>query len=424
MVNLDIKGKSYTYLPYSQFIFEYNPEIENSQSIRTILSKERDLKKTLEDTMSKYIFREEIELQACQVNLIHNCNLSCKYCFAGDGTHNKVGTMKTETAKETIDFILGMMGSNDKLMLTIIGGEPFLNIDTFESMAEYAREKFLNSGKQIQFGATTNGTLFNDKVAGIIQEYNVAFMTSLDSSDKSVNDFLRPSINKAISTYDSVIDGFNRYCNRLNYDSFHVTVTPYNTNISDIASDIYQAGAVHLHFSEVISDESDMLFDSNSIEVLKNEYDRVADIILQRIRNEKKTNCYPLMRNIGRIHRRKPLKMRCGVLNKLLAIDARGNLFPCDMLMWDQYTLGSLDTGIDKDRSFSLKKVLLDDNKCRECWARYLCGGECLAEKLWENVEQKKLRCDLKKHICKLQIYIYDYLITNRLKFDADMYQF
>ena len=71
-----------------------------------------------------------------------------------------------------------------------------------------------------------------------------------------------------------------------------------------------------------------------------------------------------------------------------------------------------------------LKDILLKEQNCSDCWARYLCGGECLAEKIWDNKKQKKLRCELKKHICKLKIYIYYKLITSGQEIDYEKFNY
>nr|WP_278001576.1 SPASM domain-containing protein [Clostridium botulinum] len=305
-----------------------------------------------------------------------------------------------------------------------MGGEPLLNLMAFEEIVKYSKEKFNNINEKIYFDTTTNGTLFNNEIIDILNKYKVEYMVSIDSYKKDDNDFLRPSNNKNESTYSNVMINYHKYKNKSKYDSFHITVTPYNKNISKIADELYELGIYHLHFAEVISDKKDFQFNESDIEILKKEYEKLTDIVIKRITEGKETSCYPLMSNINLLNKRRHRKLKCGALNKLVAFDSVGDIYPCDMLMWDKYKIGNIQKGIDNDKLFSLKKVLFDEGKCKNCFARYLCGGECLNEKLWQNEEQKKLRCELKKHIFKLQIYMYEFIVKNIKNFNFEKYKY
>ena len=45
-------------------------------------------------------------IKAVCLNIIHACNLRCKYCFADEGEyHGHKGVMSVETAKKAIDYV-------------------------------------------------------------------------------------------------------------------------------------------------------------------------------------------------------------------------------------------------------------------------------------------------------------------------------
>ena len=50
-------------------------------------------------------------IKAVCLNIIHGCNLRCKYCFADEGEyHGHKGVMSVETAKKAIDYVIKRSG--------------------------------------------------------------------------------------------------------------------------------------------------------------------------------------------------------------------------------------------------------------------------------------------------------------------------
>lgn len=429
MINeIDIKGKKYLFFDKLQLIFEGNSDIlgkikrlkeskypndANDRMIANLIDTDTKVGSIMCDNIKTYIENNDINLNSAQINIQYGCNLSCKYCFAGDGCHNKKGRMDIETAHNIMNYVKNNSKNIDSLYIQIVGGEPFLNIEAFEEIVKYSKKI---KGMKANFTTTTNGTLFDDYNIKFLDENSITYMVSLDSNDKKTHDFLRTHKITGESSFEKILQGYNKYSKTSNYDTIHVTITPYNLNISEIANNLYDAGISHIHFELVKSDKKEFLFNKDHMDILKNEYDILADIIINRISKGEKINCHPLIDNIGNLDNRKPVKFKCGVLMSMLAFDPFGYIYPCDMLMWDKYKLGNIKDGLDKDKLNELKQVLKEEGNCADCFARYLCGGMCLAEKLNENKEQNELICDLKRYIYKLRIYIYDNLKKKNVK--------
>lgn len=69
-------------------------------------------------------------LKAMCLHVSHDCNLRCRYCFAGQGIYGgKPQTMPFEVAKAAIDFLVKQSGPRRHLELDFFGGEPLLNLD-------------------------------------------------------------------------------------------------------------------------------------------------------------------------------------------------------------------------------------------------------------------------------------------------------
>lgn len=53
--------------------------------------------------------------------MVQECNLRCKYCYAGDGEYNEKGRMSIMTAKSAIDYLLEQSGDRDDLSIVFLG---------------------------------------------------------------------------------------------------------------------------------------------------------------------------------------------------------------------------------------------------------------------------------------------------------------
>ena len=66
----------------------------------------------------------------------------------------------------------------------------------------------------------------------------------------------------------------------------------------------------------------------------------------------------------------------CSVLKNRCAFSPTGEIYPCDMMMYDEYRIGDIKNGFDNAAISKMRTIMQDESQCQECWARYLCGGE------------------------------------------------
>ena len=115
------------------------------------------------------------------INISHDCNLRCEYCFAAKGDFGQGRClMSLETAKKAIDFIIANSGTRHNLEVDFFGGEPLMNFEVVKQTIEYARSIEKKYNKNFRFTITTNGLLLDDeKTEYINREMNNAVL-SLD----------------------------------------------------------------------------------------------------------------------------------------------------------------------------------------------------------------------------------------------------
>ena len=96
-------------------------------------------------------------IKAMCLNVSHNCNLACAYCFAEGGTYNDTRrTMSFETAKAAIDMLMEKSGTRRNLEVDFFGGEPMLDFEVVKQTVKYARSVEKERGKNFRFTITTN----------------------------------------------------------------------------------------------------------------------------------------------------------------------------------------------------------------------------------------------------------------------------
>lgn len=98
------------------------------------------------------------------LNIAHDCNLRCEYCFAakGDFGHGRM-LMPFEVGKAAIDFLIRHSGGRHNLELDFFGGEPLMNFPVVRQVVEYARSIEKQHNKNFRFTITTNGLLLDDE---------------------------------------------------------------------------------------------------------------------------------------------------------------------------------------------------------------------------------------------------------------------
>ncbi|MCX6084927.1 MAG: 4Fe-4S cluster-binding domain-containing protein, partial [Caldiserica bacterium] len=69
-----------------------------------------------------------LTLKSLCLNVAHECNFACTYCFAHGGDyHGEVTLMTQEVARAGIDFLVRESGFHRNVEVDFFGGEPLMN---------------------------------------------------------------------------------------------------------------------------------------------------------------------------------------------------------------------------------------------------------------------------------------------------------
>jgi len=174
------------------------------------------------------------------LNVAHDCNLRCKYCFASTGDFGGGRKlMPFEVGKAALDFIVKNSGSRHNLEVDFFGGEPLMNFDVVKRLVEYGRKLEKEYNKHFRFTITTNGVLLDDEKIDFINREMKNVVLSIDGR-REVNDKMRPHADGR-GSYDEIIGKYKKLVERRNGGEYYVRAhLPIRTSISLRTSFILQ----------------------------------------------------------------------------------------------------------------------------------------------------------------------------------------
>lgn len=117
--------------------------------------------------------KEEITLNGLTLMIIQECNLRCTYCYGEGGEYQDRGKMSLETAKKSIDFLIGN-SKNKELLICFLGGEPLMNFPLIKDVVAYCNKyeminRFILSIRSLQMELFGMMKLKNSYVRNTLQ---------------------------------------------------------------------------------------------------------------------------------------------------------------------------------------------------------------------------------------------------------------
>jgi len=323
-------------------------------------------------------------VKALCLHVTHDCNLSCEYCFAGEGEYNgERGLMSLEVGKKALDFIIANSGSRRNLEVDFFGGEPLMNWEVVKELVKYGRKREKEAGKNFRFTLTTNGVLLNEEVEEFLNKEMSNVVISLDGR-KEVNDRMRPTKNGK-GSYDLIVPKFKHLAESRNQTNYYIrgTFTRNNLDFSEDVKHFADLGFKQISIEPVVAPtECDYALREEDISKILEEYDKLALEYLKRDKEGNGFNFFHFMIDLNQgpcIYKR---MSGCGSGTEYLAVTPWGDLYPCHQFVGNEdFLLGNVDTGITRtDIVDDFKKCnVYSREDCKDCFAKFYCSGGCAA---------------------------------------------
>ncbi len=397
---------------YSELYNEYG-----ESTVREALSEIQYLidNKMLYTEDIKYVNTIKPVIKAMCLNMTHDCNLRCEYCFASQGTYNgEKAFLSFETGKKAFDYLVKNSGNRKNLEVDFFGGEPLMNFDVIKKLVDYGRSLEKEYNKHFRFTVTTNGVLLDEEKMDYINENMDNVVLSIDGR-KETNDRMRKTINKK-GSYDLIVDNYKRFISKRGSKDYFArgTYTSNNLDFSEDVKHMRELGFDKISVEPVVAkDEKKYALKKEHVDILKKEYEKLAEYYIESYKSKDRRFQF-FHFNIELeggpcIYKR---SIGCGAGTEYVAVTPSGDLYPCHQFVGnEEFIIGNVEEGItNRALADKFKNVSVNDKPaCRDCWAKYFCSGGCHANAYNFNKDftvPYDVGCELEKKRIECAIYL------------------
>lgn len=308
--------------------------------------------------------------------LLNNiCNFHCSYCYSAAGRSNK--RMPQQAWKKSIDFIFDK-DKESKIPLKINfsgGGEPLISFQEIKNVIHYIEEKYGSCKRPYKLGIVSNGSLLTDEIIHYVHDKQIKLVISFE---------ILPELqNRERGSYDKVKSNLLR---------MHDLGCPFGirTPLTEDALPYLPQMLEEMH-------RTYPFLDSLVVEPVHSpewygtpdKLQAYFDLFYTTF-----TNALPIAKKLGinlcsnafsLLKYRRKSKCLCKMV-----ITAEGTISHCARVasatepLYHDFVYGTCNTPDNAPVSFNQemfqkinKRNIFDQPECRECYARWNCGGDC-----------------------------------------------
>ena len=344
-------------------------------------------------------------IKALCINIAHDCNLRCKYCFAGQGGYGQWRMlMSFDVARRAVDFLIAHSGPREHCELDFFGGEPLMNWHVVQQTVDYVHNQEKKHHKKIKMSLTTNGMLLDEEKTKYLTDNHISLILSLDGR-KEMHDRMRPDVNNE-GTYDQIVKNLQYCIAHRNGEEYYVrgTFTRHNLDFTTDVEDMLDHGFPAVSMEPVVGDDSAKYsIKESDLPRVKEEYDRLAQLFIQREEEGRPFFFFHFNMDLWK-GPCLPKRLRgCGAGHEYLAVVPNGDIYPCHQFVGREgYVVGNVYEGLKNMKmmhDFRMNHVF-SKPECVDCWAKFFCSGGCNANSfIYEGDVKKpyKIACEMQK---------------------------
>lgn len=344
------------------------------------------------------------------VYLTNQCNLNCYYCFQSNMLRNKSLSMDIETAKLLERWIISFCRKKriKNLSLLFYGGEPLLNKNILEHIAQHISQASKRFGIKYDFLMTTNGTILDIEFIRKLKSYGLSDIQITLDGNREIHDARRPFKNGELSSYECIMDNLKsiskitrRIILRINVDRNNTNDVPFFIKMLE---KIKLGNKVKIFLMPVFQPVSRRQKWMSAL-IPQN---KIADYLL---------NYYSLAKNLNLTIIPYYSAGFCQFYGKFsFSITPDGNIYKCPNLLQDYFRVGDLKHGLSEKRNERVRNVSLKE--CLDCKFILVCAKGCRSQAYIKNHDINGRFCE-KETLEKLMSFYIKHETEVRLNADG-----
>ncbi len=367
---------------------------------------------------------------------VHKCNLQCRYCYADSGENFTENTkfMSESVIDDILRFSLTKLAPECKfIQISLVsGGEPLMNLDIMRNVDKMISKYRSDVDRKIFIAS--NLTLLNDKHIELFDELQPQIAVSIDG-DREVHDAMRV-YKDGRGTYDDVVRNFRRLKKECNIAKTKMpmvmsVITDKNLDLISVIDHHLALGASSVQMKVARGDVSKHTISKENVGEFIAAYSKLADSLKDRFSNNDTKALMAIMNGndtLGKLLKNVMLlraeKFRCGAGKDRFSFTATGDIYPCDNFVgMNKYLIGNIYSDDQQKGGYNFFSINVDTSeKCRRCWAKYLCSGDCYFNAMTRTgslSNQDEYMCKFYRALCETALR----LVSSLEEIDRDRYK-
>lgn len=257
----------------------------------------------------------------------------------------------------------------------------------------------------------TNATNVTDEYVDFIKSrLDNSIVVSLDGPEH-IHNFNR-IYHDGTGTYQEVLLGIEKLRNNGIDVIPAAVITPAFPDLNLIVEHFIKLGFKDIYFNLARGKKESTCFSFDSINQLINSIKIIYEEIFLDFKRNKISDKLKILKSsilfayLRSIYYRNYVTNRCK-WGKSLVIDAKGDIYHCDSTIGhEKDCLGNYTENKSKKALFIHPNVN-DNPKCQKCYAKYLCGGTCYAEQIFNNEQNELIECYFHKELINESMNLY-----------------
>ena len=299
------------------------------------------------------------------LHLTNRCNLKCKYCFVAPGLER----MTREVAYQAVKLC---MEKNKISGLLFYGGEPLLEKELIYNIVAHTQEINKDTGFNFFYKITTNGTLLDEEFLKFSKKINMSIGFSHDGPAQ--ND------NRLFYNGDGSFDILEeKIALLLKYQPYAVGMSVVDSSTVHKAADtvkfLHDKGFRYITMN--LNYDPKAQWTTKHLDILKNEYRKIAEMYLKWTRREEKFYLSPFdLKILSHLKGDKYNEDRRFMNRMQPSIAPDGMIFSGSRYVdFPKFSIGNVFTGIDEEkRKFLEDKGAIPPEPCRKCAIKSRCN--------------------------------------------------